>query len=523
MNRRENLVLVAIICVGLILCSVFLFRGNIVNQFGAQNESMVKYAKNIQPVAMSVPPLDAKTGATPRVLAAPLDAKTGATPRVIAMAGNAPAPGDPGALDALTGATPRIISWVNTIIQKTRPAVVGICVGDTTQEAPWMQGWEIVTPSGLRSVGSGIVVNPEGYVLTNYHVVALGGNIKVSLFETPPAGTPGQQNYREYSAQIVAAEQDNDLALLKIISNRQFASAPIGDSDGVRVGDKVIGIGNPFGLTQTVTSGIVSAKRKKLPIGGIVLKNVLQLDVPINPGNSGGALVNTLGEIIGVNTAIYSPADSIYTGVSFAIPINQAVSLFKKYMDLAGTPANSRAVALQQPQQQNALGLGQNNYLAIQGNKVGPAQPPTVNAGAPPVLFVEGNRISPLPGQPSVPPVPPVNVLVNRIQPSPGEGIEEIAWLGIDLVPDNDANTTASEIEVDEIEGITPMEAGLQAGDILKKINGYPTPNMYALKEVLKKIPLETGQGIVLEVERERNGQYLYISFKLHPYDIKGR
>jgi S1-C subfamily serine protease len=383
-----------------------------------------------------------------------------------------------------------------------------------------MQGWEIITPSGLRSVGSGIIINPDGYVLTNYHVVALGNNIRVSLFETQQAGNPGQPSYKDYPAQIVAAEPDNDLALLKIISNNQFVYAPIGDSDRVRVGDKVIGIGNPFGLTQTVTSGIISAKRDKLPIGGIFLRNVFQLDVPINPGNSGGALVNTLGEIIGVNTAIYSPADSIYTGVSFAIPINQAVALFGKYFDVAAKPANFRAIALQQQPQQNALGLGQNNYLAIQGNKVGPSQTPVLNTGVPPTVFVQGNRVNPVPGQPAP---PPINVLVNKIQPSPGEGIEEIAWLGIDLVPDNDANTTTSEIEVDEIEGITPMEAGLQAGDILKKINGYPTRNMYELKEVLKKIPLETGQGIVLEIERERNGQYKYISFKLHNYDLKGR
>jgi C-terminal processing protease CtpA/Prc len=101
--------------------------------------------------------------------------------------------------------------------------------------------------------------------------------------------------------------------------------------------------------------------------------------------------------------------------------------------------------------------------------------------------------------------------------PSPGEGIEEIAWLGIDLVPEGEG------VVVDEIEGITPMEAGLQAGDIIKSVNGNPIPDMYSIKEAIKKIPVKVGQGIVIEVMRPRTAQNIFINFRLKEFDIKGR
>lgn len=499
MKNWENLVLVLIICVGLVLCSIFLFRNNIDGQFGnGQRNAIAKYTKNVQPAAFKNV-MDSLT--SPWKVRDPYGPKP--------FSGNiypVAAATTPTAPDAVTSATPRIISWANSIITKTKPAIVGICVGDTNQASPWMQGWEIVTPTGLRSVGSGIVINPKGYVLTNYHVIAVGGKITVSVFTSRAVGTTKvQQYYRDFPAEVIATEKKNDLALLKIIATREFVSSLIGDSDMVKVGDKVIGIGNPFGLTQTVTSGIVSAKRKRLPIGGIVLENVLQLDVPINPGNSGGALVNVFGEVIGINTAIYSPVDSIYTGVSFAIPINQAKALFKKYFFLSVKPVNFQfSQALQPvPQQENPVMPQTNNNAVVGGNNT---EPPLV----------------PLTAEPeTLPPFLPANAKL--IQPSPGEGIEELAWLGIDLVPESDVNTAISAVEVDEIEGITPMEAGLQAGDIIKSINGYPTSNMYELIETIKKVPLKSGQGIVLDVFRPSSNQYMYISFRLHKYDLRGR
>jgi S1-C subfamily serine protease len=174
----------------------------------------------------------------------------------------------------------------------------------------------------------------------------------------------------------------------------------------------------------------------------------------------------------------------VYTGVSFAIPVSQAKKLFGNFLDLTTKVSITPA----------ALPAG---YEFVKGNQ---ANYKYVQAVA----------------QPKSP-------LQNRIQPSPGEGIEELAWIGIDIVPENDANTTTSKVAVDEVEGITPMEAGLQAGDIIRSVNGYPTPNIYAFKEAIKKVPLKEGQGVVLDVYRPRNDQSLYINFRLKKWDLQGR
>jgi len=464
MRNWQNIILITIVCVGLIFCSLLLFRGRVEIEIDEIENGLDRYLKKITLVALrdAIGKLNSNSGST--------DSYN----HPVGIFGGNSVP------DTVTGPTPRIIGWVSNIVSEVKPAVVGICVGNTGQTPPWQQGWEIITPSGKRSVGSGIIVHEEGYVLTNYHVLALGGNIVVSIFDA--------QGWRDYRAELIGIDKENDLALLRIVSpggqNQIFPRARIGNSDRVAVGDKVIAIGNPFGLTQTVTSGIISARRRKLPIGGIVLHNVFQTDVPISPGNSGGPLLNLRGEIIGINTAIFSPIESAYTGISFAIPVNQAKNLLVNLPDLTA--------------------------------KV-PAAPVTLPAG---YEFVRSN-------QPNYKYVAatarPKSPLQNKIQPSPGEGIEELAWLGIDIVPANDANTTTSEVLVDEIEGITPMEAGLQAGDIIRSLNGYPTPNIYAFKEIIKKVPLKEGQAVVLDVYRPRNNQSLYISFRLRKWDLQGR
>lgn len=453
-----------VICVGLIFSSILFFRGGLKTEVDEIEDDLGRYLRNITPVALH--------NAVGRMNSRPTSVDSYIHP--VGISGGKVPP------DAATGATPRIIGWVSNIVTQVKPAVVGICVGNTAQTPPWQQGWEVITPSGRRSVGSGVIVHPQGYVLTNYHVVALGGDIMISLFD--------EKGYKDYPAELIGGEREKDLALLKIASpgqqNQTFPSVPIGDSDKVAVGDKVIAIGNPFGLTQTVTSGIISARRKRLPIGGIVLRDVFQTDVPISPGNSGGPLLNLRGEVIGINTAIFSPVESVYTGVSFAIPVSQAKKLFGNFLDLTTKvkiPSTTRPAGYEFVKQNQA------NYKYVQAV-----------------------------AQPKSP-------LQNRIQPSPGEGIEELAWLGIDIVPENDANTTTSEIAVDEVEGITPMEAGLQAGDIIRSVNGYPTPNIYAFKEAIKKVPLKEGQGVVLDVYRPRNDQSLYINFRLKKWDLQGR
>jgi len=164
-----------------------------------------------------------------------------------------------------------------------------------------------------RSLGSGVVVSGDGYILTNNHVVADADEILVTLSDK-----------KKYEAQIIGRDPKTDLALIKIKTENTIPSARLGDSDKLMVGDWVVAIGNPFGLGSTVTAGIVSAKGRV--IGAGPYDNFIQTDASINPGNSGGPLFNLNGEVIGVNTAIVSQSGG-NVGIGFAIPINMAKSV----------------------------------------------------------------------------------------------------------------------------------------------------------------------------------------------------
>jgi serine protease Do len=158
------------------------------------------------------------------------------------------------------------------------------------------------------SLGSGFIIDKEGYIITNNHVVDGADDIKVRLADG-----------REFKAKVIGRDQRTELALIKILSIfKDLPVLPLGDSDKIRVGDWVLAAGNPFGLENTVTQGILSAKGREL--GQSPLDTFLQTDAPINPGNSGGPLVNIKGEVIGINTAIIAAGQ----GIGFAIPINIA-------------------------------------------------------------------------------------------------------------------------------------------------------------------------------------------------------
>ena len=170
-----------------------------------------------------------------------------------------------------------------------------------------------------RSLGSGVIVSADGYILTNNHVVA-GESGRISLRQLP-AISVALGDKREMRAQIVGVDPTTDLALLKI-NARGLPTMPWGDSSRLKVAEWVLAIGNPFQLNETVTLGIVSALgRSSLGISGY--EDFIQTDAAINPGNSGGALVNTRGELVGVNTAIFSQSGG-YQGIGFAIPSNLA-------------------------------------------------------------------------------------------------------------------------------------------------------------------------------------------------------
>src|SRR5215471_162041 len=166
-------------------------------------------------------------------------------------------------------------------------------------------------PIRQRSLGSGVIVDSKGYILTNRHVVEKADRIRVKL-QDEPSGAPG------HDAKVIGTDQETDLAVIKIDVDHALPAAKLGNSDGMQVGDWVLAIGSPFGLQETVTAGIVSAKGRNI-VPNRQFQSFIQTDAAINPGNSGGPLVNMAGEVIGINTAILTETQS-YAGVGFAMP-----------------------------------------------------------------------------------------------------------------------------------------------------------------------------------------------------------
>jgi serine protease DegQ len=203
--------------------------------------------------------------------------------------------------------------------QKAAPAVVSINVqqksrGKSRRADPWFRFFEEPedeAPSG--GMGSGVIVSPEGYILTNHHVIEGAEAIEVNL-----------NDGRRAMAKVIGIDPETDLALLKIELG-QLPVIVLGQVDSLQVGDAVLAIGNPFGVGQTVTSGIVSALGRK-QLGINTFENFIQTDAAINPGNSGGALVDANGSLMGINTAIYSRSGG-NMGIGFAVPVSTATQI----------------------------------------------------------------------------------------------------------------------------------------------------------------------------------------------------
>lgn len=194
---------------------------------------------------------------------------------------------------------------VPEVVAAVGPAVVNI----TTKSLAYDFFFQ---PTPQEGLGSGFIIDKNGYILTNYHVIENAQSIVVNL-----------ANGKKVKGRVVGSDPDNDLAVIKVDS-QNLPVAVLGDSNRIKVGQLAVAIGNPFGLQQTVTSGVISAVGRSIGEGGgRVLENLIQTDASINPGNSGGPLVNSRGQVIGINTAIISQAQ----GIGFAIPINTAKSI----------------------------------------------------------------------------------------------------------------------------------------------------------------------------------------------------
>jgi serine protease Do len=207
------------------------------------------------------------------------------------------------------------------IAEKTAPSVVNINTEQTIERRDPMDDlfqqfygrpnpFSSSVKERLTSLGSGVIVDRRGYVLTNVHVIKGADSIRVKLAD----GT-------SYQATTVAQSTGQDLAIIKLKTNKTFPVAALGEADKVRVGSWAIAVGSPFGFTESVTVGVISAKGRVVPGEGQKFRDLLQTDASINPGNSGGPLLSLEGKVIGINQAIFSPGGVGNIGIGFAIPM----------------------------------------------------------------------------------------------------------------------------------------------------------------------------------------------------------
>jgi Do/DeqQ family serine protease len=354
-------------------------------------------------------------------------------------------------------------------------------------------------------LGSGVVVRPDGYILTNNHVVDHADQLRVELSDG-----------RSFKAKVVGTDAATDLAVVKI-EGTKLPTLPLGDSDAVRVGDVVLAVGNPLGVGQTVTMGIVSAKGRATEGGNNSYEDFIQTDAPINQGNSGGPLVNTRGELVGINSQILSPSGG-NIGIGFAIPANMAKNVMTQLIDHGQVHRGMIGVTIQPVTSDIASSLGLSQASGALVNSVQPGSPAdkagirrgdvitSVNGAA--VKDSNGlrNNVAQMaPGSTAKMTIvrdgkeKTVDVTLAERQATGSAGEEGSAGsggsgtfgMGVEPLTRDRAQElgipTTSGVLVSEVQpGGRAADAGLRAGDVISEVDRKPVNSPDALRAALK-------------------------------------
>jgi len=388
-----------------------------------------------------------------------------------------------------------------------------------------------------EATGSGVIIDPEGYVLTNYHVVAGAEDIKVTLSD-------GEE--KKYDGKVIGKDSRSDLAVIKIESKEKFPAAKLGDSDKIRVGDWAIAIGSPFGLQQTVTVGVISAKRQSLYVEGKEYREMIQTDASINRGNSGGPLVNIKGEVVGINTAIYAPT-GVFAGVGFAIPINSAKEILSDLIEKGRVVRGWLGIEIREvdeviakqfnlPSKQGVLvnramegsaaekgGMQRGDVIIKFGDhKVESARDlQEVVARTKPgkkvkVVVIKDKKEVPLTIKLGEMPEPGEETKVGKEEKGKEKEGEFEEWLGMKVETLTPA--LAGEYGIEDKQGVVIVkievaskaeEIGLVEGDLIKNVNRQATPNLTEFKKVIRGVDLS--RGVIFDIVRR--GRPLYITY----------
>jgi serine protease Do len=420
-----------------------------------------------------------------------------------------------------TGNPAAMLPDFSTMVQKYGSAVVNITVvskqpasfqgddngdddsdnnpfGPNSPFAPFFRGQQMPQPGPVHGEGSGFIIRADGYIMTNAHVVNGASEVTVRMTDR-----------REYTAKVVGVDTKSDIAIIKI-NAKDLPTVRIGDSRGLKVGEWVLAIGAPFGFENSATAGIVSAKGRTLPDSGYV--PFIQTDVPINPGNSGGPLFNMRGEVIGVNSQIYSRSGG-YMGVSFSIPIDVAMQVGQQLQTSGHVTRGKLGVVIQGVTQglADSFGLPQpEGALVSSVEKGGPAERAGIEPGDV-ILKLNGTPLadsSELPVQVAgITPGSSVQLEIwrnhaarevsvtltamdDKRTAANTEPAHEGGRLGLSvrpLSPDEQQQTnTKSGLVVERASG-PAAEAGIERGDVVLAANGAPVANAEDLRTAVDK------------------------------------